>query len=269
MRSVSGRRYKASFIGRWWKVALGFENCVRTLLMVWTGVKCGKVLPFVSGSIATLAWTPQMAYNYFRMALHSEAETWLKLIKDTEEGFKEQWDFIKPLFKARFGKKMDVAKIGQVLDNLKMDPNEHVSQFAAKMNTNFSQLRDIIPRGEVVNVPAALNKRTDAVCTGIHNNAIRHTHLQYLKYFFITGLPKAIMQLIASKDPATFLEAHKEAVKIQDLTKSKGEQGCSSVDSDESVNQIQGNGTQNLYRGNYHGQGGRGRGASRGAPSGR
>ena len=137
------------------------------------------------------------------------------------------------------------------------------------MNTNFSQLRDIIPRGEVVNVPAALEERTDAVCAGIHNNAIRHTHLQYLKYFFIAGLPKAIMQLVASKDPATFSEAHKEAVKIQDLTKSKGEQGCSSVDNDESVNQIQGNGTQNPYRGNYRGRGGRGRGASRGAPSGR
>jgi hypothetical protein len=150
-----------------------------------------------------------------------------------------------------------------------MEPNEHVSQFAAKMNTNFSQLRDIIPRGEVVNVPAALEERTDAVCAGIHNNAIRHTHLQYLKYFFIAGLPKAIMQLVASKDPATFSEAHKEAVKIQDLTKSKGEQGCSSVDNDESVNQIQGNGTQNPYRGNYRGRGGRGRGASRGAPSGR
>ncbi len=27
---------------------------------------------------------------------------------------------------------MDVAKIGQVLDNLKMDPNEHVDSFAAK-----------------------------------------------------------------------------------------------------------------------------------------
>jgi len=164
---------------------------------------------------------------------------------------------------------MDVAKIGQVLDNLKMDSNEHVSQFAAKMNTNFSQLRDIIPNGEVVNIPINRDDRTDAVCAGIHNNAVRHTHLQYLKYFFIAGLPKAIMQLVASKDPATFSEARKEAVKIQDLTKSKGEQGCSSVDSDESVNQIQGNGTQNPYRGNYRGCGGRGRGASWGAPSGR
>jgi len=210
-----------------------------------------------------------MAYNYFKMALDSDAETWLKLMKETEDGFLEQWDFVKPLFKARFGKKMDVAKIGQVLDNLKMDPNEHVSQFAAKLNTNFSQLRDIIPAGEVVNVPANRDKRTDAVCAGIHSNAVRHTHLQYLKYFFIAGLPKAIMQLVASKDPATFSEAHKEAVKIQDLTKSKGDQGCSSVDNNESVNQIQGNGSQNPYRGNYRGRGGRGQGASRGAPIGR
>ncbi len=84
------------------------------------------------------------------------------------DGFVETWDFIKPLFKTRFGKKMDVAKIGQVLDNLKMDPNEHVDNFAAKLNTNFSQLRDIIPLGEVVNVPAAREDRTDAVCAAIH-----------------------------------------------------------------------------------------------------
>jgi len=77
------------------------------------------------------------------------------------------------------------------------------------------------------------------------------------------------MQLVASKDPVTFSEAHKQAVKIQDLTKTKGEQGCSSVENDESVNQIQGNGTQNPYRGNYSGRGGRGRGAPRGAPTGR
>ncbi len=59
-------------------------------------------------------------YNYFKMALHSNAETWLKLMKETEDGFLEHWDVVKPLFKKRFGKKMDVAKIGQVLDNLKM-----------------------------------------------------------------------------------------------------------------------------------------------------
>jgi len=194
-------------------------------------VSAENLIDRIDASIATLTWTQPMAFNYFRMALHSDAEMWLKLIRDTEEGFQDQWDFIKPLFKARFGKKMDVAKIGQVLDNL----NEQVSQFAAKMNTNFSQLCDIIPMGKVVNVPSALDKRTDAVCAGIHNNAIQHTHLQYLKYFFIAGLPKAIMQLVASKDPATISEAHKEAVKIQDLTKTKGEQGWSSVDSNESV----------------------------------
>ena len=85
----------------------------------------------IDASIATLAWTPAMAYNYFKMALHSDAENWLKMVKETEDGYAETWDFIKPLFKARFGKKMDVTKIGQVLDNLKMDPNEHVDSFAA------------------------------------------------------------------------------------------------------------------------------------------
>jgi len=35
------------------------------------------------------------------------------------------------------------------------------------------------------------------------------------------------MQLVAAKDRATFSEAHKEAVKIQDLTKTKNKHGCS------------------------------------------
>jgi len=152
-----------------------------------------------------------------------------------------------------------------------MDSNDHVSVFAAKMNNNFSQLRELIPRGEIRNIPAAPADRTNAVCQEIHNNAIRYTHLQYLKYFFIAGLPKAIMQLVASKDPATFTEAHDEAVRIQDLTKTKSDQSTSTVEQkDESVNQINGNGSQNPYCGNYRGRGGQGGcGAPRGAPSGR
>jgi hypothetical protein len=182
------------------------------------------------------------------MALHSDDKTWIKLIRDTEDGFQETWDFI---------------------DNLKMDPNNHVSQFAAKMNSNFSQLRDIIPCVGIINIPAALGERTNAVCEGIHDNTIQHTHLQYLKYFFIARLPKAIIQLVASKDPATFSEAHKETIKIQDLTRNKNNKGCSSVEiRDESINQIKGNRTQNPFCGNYRGHGGRGQGAPRGAPIG-
>jgi hypothetical protein len=54
----------------------------------------------IDSSIATLAWTQPMAYNYFKMALHSDAENWLKMVKETEDGYAETWDFIKPLFKA-------------------------------------------------------------------------------------------------------------------------------------------------------------------------
>ncbi len=34
------------------------------------------------------------------------------------------------------------------------DPNDSVMEFAAKMNSNFSQLRELIPRGQIVNIPA-------------------------------------------------------------------------------------------------------------------
>jgi hypothetical protein len=92
-----------------------------------------------------------------------------------------------------------------------------------------------------VNILAAPAERTNAVCEGIHNNAVRHTHLQYLKYFFNAGLPKAIMQLVTSKDAATFSEAHKEAIKIQDLTRNKNDQNCSAVDHKDKPNQGQWN----------------------------
>jgi len=164
---------------------------------------------------------------------------------------------------------MDVAKIGTVLDNLKMDPQDLVDEYAAKMNSNFSQLRELIPKGQIVNNMENPANRTNVVCEGINDNAIKHTHLQYLKYFFIAGLPKAILQLVASKDLATFSEARKEAVKMQELTKSKNDHCSTSAveQKDESVNQIKGNGTQNPYSGNYRGRGGQGQGAPRGAPT--
>jgi hypothetical protein len=86
----------------------------------------------INASIHTLAWTPEMAYNYFRMALQPSAENWIIWVHEIVEKFPPSWNFIKPLFKERFRKKIDIAKIGTVLDNLKMDRNDHVNEFAAK-----------------------------------------------------------------------------------------------------------------------------------------
>jgi hypothetical protein len=58
------------------------------------------------------------------------------------------------------------------------------------------------------------------------------------------------MPIVATKDRATFSEAHKEAVKIQELTTAKSNYGNSTnaIDqSDDSINQIKGNGTSNPY----------------------
>jgi hypothetical protein len=71
-------------------------------------------------SILALGWNPGMAFEFFRMALHSEAEEWIKLVRETNAEYQPTWNFIKPLFKSRFGKRMDVAKVGTVLENLKM-----------------------------------------------------------------------------------------------------------------------------------------------------
>ncbi len=75
------------------------------------------------------------------------------------------------------------------------------------------------------------------------------------------------MQLVGTKDPATFTETHDEATRIQELTKGKNDNLSSANairERNESVNQIKGYSTQNPYYGNYRG---RGNGAPQGGPS--
>ncbi len=74
-----------------------------------------------------------------------------------------------------------------------MDPAMPVMKFAAKINSNFSQLREMILRGQIVNIPANSADRDNYVWEGIHHNAIHHTHLQYLKYFFFARPPTPLL----------------------------------------------------------------------------
>jgi len=53
-----------------------------------------------------------------------------------------------------------------------MDPNKKVMDFAAKINSNFSQLCELIPRGQIVNIPVATADQNNLVCNGIHYDAI-------------------------------------------------------------------------------------------------
>jgi len=130
------------------------------------------------------AWTQEMAFHYFTMALHSNAESWIKLVCETNDDFLPTWDF----FKSRFGKKMVVSKVGTVLDNLKMDPNDQVSDFAAKMNNNLSQLRELIPWGQIVNIPEAPANRTNAICIST---------MQYVQKTIEAGLEQAQYQKLS------------------------------------------------------------------------
>ncbi len=135
-----------------------------------------------------------------------------------------------------------------------------------------SQVRELFLHGQIFNVLANAADRTNNVCEGIHYNAIWHRHLKYLKYSFIAGFQKTIMQLIATMDLATFTEAHNEAIRLQELTKARNNNGSSThalEQCNKSVNQIKGRGIQNQYRGNYGCQGGRGLGAPQGTPSGK
>jgi len=231
----------------------------------------------IDSSIISLGWTPQQAYNFFKIALHADAEKWMNMIT-RDEDFVADWDVVKPLFRARFGKKMDVSKVAGVLTDLKMKPDENTDGYAARIDEKFSVFRELIPNGQIHDLPANVADRTDAVCERIHLRALNYLHGQYVKYFYIAGLPKFIMYHVANKEPCnTFKDARTEACKAYDLDKDGKSSTTSAIESKEedSINQVRGNGSQNPYRGNmrgngYRGRGNRGaqRGASRGAYAG-
>jgi hypothetical protein len=109
---------RRSSTSRQWPIKrsnLGFAKYYRTAKDT---IAAENLIDCINASNNALAWRTAMPFNYFRMALHSSAENWIKLFCETKPEFQTTWNFIKPLFKEGFGKKLDVAKIGIVLDNL-------------------------------------------------------------------------------------------------------------------------------------------------------
>jgi len=50
-------------------------------------VTAENLIDRIDASINALAWTPEMAFDYFRMALHSSVENWIKLVREKEPDF--------------------------------------------------------------------------------------------------------------------------------------------------------------------------------------
>lgn len=230
----------------------------------------------MDASQAAVGWNDQQAYNYFIYALHSKAEEWLLMVQDTNANFNKTWTFIKPLFKQRFGSKIDESKIATTISDIKQHQDEDPDSFASRLSKQFSQIKELIPMGEVADIPEEPEDRTEAYIQAVHVNAIKYVHLQYLRLFYIAGLPHHLMTVVAGKNPTDFTQANDLARRANDLKKPGTYNGTCAIDGaqsntseDEVVSQIRGNGTQNPYtnrggRGNtYRGQSNRGN-ASRG-----
>jgi hypothetical protein len=224
----------------------------------------------MDASQAAVGWTDPQAYNYFIYALHSKAEEWLLMVQETHDNFEKTWTFIKPLFKQRFGSKIDEAKIAATISDIKQHHDEDPDLFAGRLSKQFSQIKEMIPMGQVAEIPEDPEERTEAYIQAVHTNAIKYVHLQYLRLFYIAGLPHHLMTVVAGKNTTTFTQANNEARRAHDLKKPSTNNGTCAINGEDDnteedvVSQIRGNGTQNPYaqrggRGNnYRGQSNRG-----------
>ena len=82
------------------------------------------------------------------------------------------------------------AKVGTVFENLKMATVEVPMKIAAKINSSFSQLQEMIPRGQNVQnikILQDLTLQTDAVCEGPGDNQAHNQGKPTCWYCHIPG----------------------------------------------------------------------------------
>jgi hypothetical protein len=89
------------------------------------------------------------------------------------------------------------------------------------------------------------------------DNLIDHIYASVYTFGWTAGLAYDYFQMALHSNAENWIKLVCE--RLQDLTKAKNDNGCSSThvieqQRDESINQIKGNGTQNPYHGNYRGR---------------
>jgi len=232
-------------------------------------ISAESIVHRVEAAANALTWDDEATYNNFSLAMRSNAEEWLTLQADVRgPEFRRSWAYIKPLFRAAFGSKMDESKVFLALREIGQKPSECVRDFAIRFNKGWRTIKDLM-KPKAINVPANEADRTVAVCQGLYAQGFADAQMEFQRIMFVSTMQMPLLTRVVQKDIPTFVDVMDVATKIESLTKSTGitssihkVQETEDTSDAEFVNQIQ----QGLWsnRGNYRGGNNRGRSNFRG-----
>jgi hypothetical protein len=231
-------------------------------------ISAESIVHRVEAAANALTWDDEATYNNFSLAMRSNAEEWLNLqanIRGPE--FRRSWAYIKPLFRAAFGSKMDESKVFLALREIGQKPSECIRDFAIRFNKGWRTIKDLM-KPKAINVPANEADRTVAVCQGLYAQGFSNAQMEFQRIMFVSTMEMPLLTRVVQKDIPTFVDVMDVATKIESLTKASGSTASihkitepDETSDAEFVNQIQ-HGYHN-NRGNYRGNN-RGRSNSRG-----
>ena len=107
---------------------------------------------FEATAALALAWDDASTFNNFSLAMSSNTEKWLTLQGDIRPDFARSWIYIKHLFRAAFGTKMDESKVFLALRELGHKPTELVRDFSIRFNESWRTIKNLM-KPKVINVP--------------------------------------------------------------------------------------------------------------------
>ena len=165
----------------------------------------------IDQGIETLAWTQLTAFTYFSNSVKSVAAAWLECFLTDNPDIPRSWDRFKLPFRRAFGDTTDPIIFAQELCNIRPDQHGNClfTYYAAITRAVNLHQEDFLTPPAQPPLPDdhgynnAQQLLVQNVYANAHTAAVRNVHTKLRKEFFLNGLPKKQLDLVANKPHLT------------------------------------------------------------------
>ena len=161
----------------------------------------------IDQGISALNWSEETAFTFFSNSVKGRARAWLDCYLTDNPLLPRRWIDFKPFFRKAFGDVSDPIVFAQELCNIKLEQHGNcLYTYYAEITkaVNLHQEKFITPPPQPA-IPANLEMDEDQIeFVGIiyrqtHSNAVQAIHTTLRREFFLNGLPKKLLDLVAHK----------------------------------------------------------------------
>lgn len=161
----------------------------------------------IDQGISALHWSEETAFTFFSNSVKGRARAWLDCYLTDNPLLPRRWIDFKPFFRKAFGDVSDPIVLAQELCNIKLEQHGNcLYTYYAEITkaVNLHQEKFITPPPQPA-IPADLVMDEDqieyvgTIYRQTHSDAVRAIHTTLRREFFLNGLPKKLLDLVAHK----------------------------------------------------------------------